>query len=176
MSKTVPSTDEPKKFSSQPRFRPFYTPAEALFLGVYGGKFFYHNDSRKGVPPEVFKGLPDSKYKLADYDPEQNYWPVDVPLKTRAHDIPLDIRQADRFGWFQWYTKYYYGMPTPNATPHRVNQWIAEIKSLWFYIENDVYNGPTNRYIDISWNVHVRQQLLQFCWDPTKKPTDYGVY
>jgi hypothetical protein len=163
-------------------FKPWYTPKEMLELGVYGGIFFSFEVHRVDLPDELFEGVPESKWKANEYTIGTNYFSVAVTLRNRGLTL-MDPRQRQRhFDWFLWYTRFYYGLEQEGyVNGFRTTQWKEEILTLFFYIEQGTYTPPnpnTNnytRYTDPSWKPTYKQYLLHFGWDPTRKPSDYGI-
>ncbi len=134
-------------------FRPHFTPAEMLALGVFEGK--YCNDCRDELPADWFKDA-----KVSDIaDPALNYFGV----KSRQ---PLSVwRQKgwiygpDPRGWFQWYCRYYLGRRLPDIDAKQIKRWKAFSRHAGQIRANcepgDVFCRPRQR-----------QALLQWAYDP----------
>ena len=134
-------------------FRPHFTPAEMLALGVFEGK--YCNDCRDELPADWFN---DAKVSDAA-DPALNYFAV----KSRQ---PLSVwRQKgwiygpDPRGWFQWYCRYYLGRRLPDIDAKQIKRWKAFSRHAGQIRANcepgDVFCRPRQR-----------QALLQWAYDP----------
>jgi len=176
MSATIPSTDPFLAMLSPRLFRPFYSPNDMLALGVYGGAFFGPNNAARILPdidPDLFRNINTSTWKSYTYDNTKNYFQVAGGREDRTYNMTIEQRQIHRFGWFEWYCKFYYGERSI-ADTGRITQWIKEINRHFYYIKNGVYNGEGNILTDLTFLPERRQKLLELGVDPTKDPYDYG--
>jgi hypothetical protein len=136
-----------------PDFRPHFTPAEMLALGVFEGK--YCNDCRGELPAEWFAGA-----RISDTpDPKLNHFGV----KSRQ---PLShwrekgwIIGPDPRGWFQWYCRYWLGRRLPEVDAVQIKRWKAFARHAGQIRANcdpgDIFCRPRQR-----------QALLQWAHDP----------
>jgi hypothetical protein len=151
-------------------FRPFYTPAAMLNLGIKGGQFGHANKSLAlGISDELtqlFKGT--QKWLMDDYDATRNYFNVVNRQSERSLGVGYIYKAKHPLGWFEWYCRFYYGETSP-ADIMRVSQWVVGINTAWFYIATD----PA-RLTDTDWQLLRRQQLLEWAVDPTLDPASYG--
>lgn len=145
-----------------------------LNLGVYGGSYFGRNlIILNDLPQSSFIGISPNKYKNWDYNQAINYFNV-TPFRTdRTFDMPSDLKQLHKLGWFEWYISFYYGLSTP-ADKDRMQQWLVQINTDWFYIKNSAYSGSGDRITDLTFLPQRRQRLLEFAADPTIDPSTYG--
>lgn len=136
-----------------PGFRPFYSPAEMLEMGVFEGK--YCNDCQDELPKSWFK-----KAKISDApDVNLNYFGI----KSRQ---PLSVWQEkgwiygpDPRGWFQWYCRYYLGRRLPEVDAIQIKRWRAFSRHVG-QIRANCEPG------DIFCRRRQRQGLLQWAYDP----------
>jgi len=164
---TIPTSGNALKFSNLPLFQPHYTPREILELGVFGGAYFFRLSSRKDIPPVLFEGLPRNKYSNDLADNSINYFQVDTYNRRRDYKIPFELKMRDPGGWFQWYSKFFYGRTDNNRDSYRLEQWIDELQTIMFYIKKTCQQQGkplTDLTVEPGW----RQQALQFGWDSTK--------
>jgi hypothetical protein len=133
-------------------FRPAYTPAQMLEMGVFEGK--YLNDCQDEFPAVWFESA-----RLSDTaDPEMNYFGV----KSRQ---PLShwrekgwIYGPDPRGWFQWYCRYYMGRRLPDIDAIQIKRWRAFARHAG-QVRANCHPG------DLFCRKRQRQALLQWAHD-----------
>jgi len=98
-------------------FKPRFSPAEMLRLGVFEGK--YLTDCALKFPAAWFEGAKLSQTS----DPDVNYFGV----KSRQ---PLGVGREkgwiygpDARGWFQWYCRYYQGRRLTEIDRIQIGRW-----------------------------------------------------
>jgi hypothetical protein len=158
-----------------PRFKPHFSPAEMLRLGVFEGK--YLNDCLTEFPAEWFiDAIVLDKLRPQGADPSINLFRV----KSR---LPLDIWQSkgwvphrgskaaqhaglsdpklnvDERGWFQWYCRYWMGRRIPELDDIQIKRWRAFARHSGGVKKNCRAGDLTCRPVQ-------RQALLQWAWDP----------
>lgn len=174
---TIPSSlTAPLKMGAAD-FKPWYTPKEMIELGVYGGIYFYQAAHKEGIPPEFFTSLPSAKWGKENYNSAINYFNVIALQRNRElQHVPAGYK-ARHAGWFHWYTQWSHGTASDTyINDFRIKQWKSEILTFSYYIENTTYSGGLTRYTDPAFLPEYKQHMLQFAWDPTRKPQDYGVH
>lgn len=167
MNTTIPSPNAPIVLENG--FTPFYTPKEILLMGAFGGSFFSMVSYKQGIPEKFFNEIPKSQWGMFAPRADVNYFKILVPIRARQQGIPNGLRMQDQQGWFQWYTKFYYGKRSP-ADAYRIAQWKDEVKTLFHYIKYGTGTGSNNKITDLTQFKDWRQHLLHFAWDPTIDP------
>lgn len=170
----------PLIFPNVPEFTPYYSPRDMLELGVFSGTIFNRISLTKGISPKLLLSLPWQRYSSNPSRPEINACYVDAPQRRRDFmDMPERIRQMDTGGWFQWYSKYFYGSRS-QADKYRIRQWQTEVLAVYFgYVK--ACNAVDSLYPVGTWTPGVDtqppeavrvwiQQLLQFAWPFNKNP------
>ncbi len=134
-------------------FRPFYSPAQMLEMGVFEGK--YCNDCVGEFPAAWFE-----KAKVSDKpDPGLNYFAVKSRQPLQVWREKGWIYGPDPRGWFQWYCRYYLGRRLPEVDPIQVKRWRAFARHAG-QIRANCEPG------DIFCRRRQRQALLQWSYDP----------
>ena len=134
-------------------FKPFYTPAQMLEMGVFEGK--YCNDCKNEFPISWFQNA-----KMSDTPQINiNYFKI----KSRQ---PLSfwrdkgwIYGPDPRGWFQWYCRYYLGRRLPEIDTLQIKRWRAFTRHAG-QIRSNCQPG------DIACRPRQRQALLQWSYNP----------
>eukprot|EP00601_Ochromonadales_sp_CCMP2298_P002282 CAMPEP_0173179246 /NCGR_PEP_ID=MMETSP1141-20130122/6004_1 /TAXON_ID=483371 /ORGANISM="non described non described, Strain CCMP2298" /LENGTH=324 /DNA_ID=CAMNT_0014101865 /DNA_START=64 /DNA_END=1038 /DNA_ORIENTATION=+ len=107
-------------FPDFPTFRPNLTPKEVLQMGSFGGTYFRtiqsgvthstHADAWREFPGDWFEGLNVKKrVSSASYDAAVNLYGVKCGGDLHMWESSGWITEADPFGWFQWYCRFYLG-------------------------------------------------------------------
>jgi hypothetical protein len=100
-------------------FRPTFTPAEMLSLGVFGGK--YMTDCRDEFPAEWF-----AEAKLsAKREPALNFFGVAAGQPLSVWRGKGWIHPHDPRGWFQWYCRYFLGRRLSGEDERQIRRWKA---------------------------------------------------
>jgi len=136
-----------------PDFRPRFSPAEMLALGVFEGK--YCNDCRDELPAEWFE-----RARIADRaDPALNRFGI-KSRQSLAHWREKGwIIGPDPRGWFQWYCRYWLGRRLPEVDPVQIRRWKGFARHAG-QIRAHCWPG------DLACRPRQRQALLQWAHDP----------
>lgn len=136
-----------------PDFKPFFTPAQMLGLGVFEGK--YLNDCREEFPETWFDGA-----KLSDTPDESlNLFGVKSRQPLSVWKQKGWIYGPDPRGWFQWYCRYYMGRRLPQIDSIQIGRWKGFARHAG-QIRANCYPG------DVFCRPRQRQALLQWSYDP----------
>ena len=165
-----------------PEFKPYLTPAEMLFMGVFEGK--YLNDCYREFPKEWFLWAaaagrvapnalkPDVVHNYFGVDSRQplsvwreNGW-VAAPGRRRVtgaaggRDILADkVLNPDERGWFQWYCRYWMGRRMPELDKVQIGRWRSFTRHV-----GAIRHGCKPR--DLACRRRERQALLQWAYNP----------
>lgn len=134
-------------------FRPAFTPAEMLALGVFEGK--YCNDCRDEFPASWY-----DRARLSDApDPAVNCFGVKSRQPLQVWRDKGWVIGPDPRGWFQWYCRYYLGRRLPEVDARQIARW----KSFARHAGQIRANCEPH---DLTCRPRQRQALLQWAYDP----------
>jgi len=102
-----------------PEFKPAFTPAQLLRMGVFGGK--YMTDCRDEFPQSWYER---AKLSPEGRDSSLNYFGVDASKSLAYWRDKGWIHPDDPRGWFQWYCRYYRGRRHPDDG-RQIGRWKA---------------------------------------------------
>lgn len=142
-----------------PDFKPAYTPAEMLELGVFEGK--YLNKHILELPKEWFiTALKNGKLSPGKPNIECNRFKIKSRMSLldwkKKGWIPIVKGDPDEFGWFEWYARYYLGRRIPNVDEKQIARWKA-FKRHYMQVKKNCTS--------ILCRPKQRQALLQWSYD-----------
>lgn len=154
-----------------PRFKPYYTPAEMLSIGVFEGK--YINDCLLEYPKTWFtnaikngKLCPEKadfrvnafgiKSRQSIFVWKEHNW---LPNETGGTILSDRKTNPDVRGWFEWYCRYYIGRRLPVIDDIQIKRWLAFKRHLAQVKKNC-------KSKDLSCRPKQRQALLQWAYNP----------
>jgi hypothetical protein len=139
-------------------FKPAFTPAQMLELGVFGMNYFANASETDflGLDPETEK-LAREQNRRPKYLAQMNYFGVKAGLDFAWWTAKGLIFEEDPLGWFHWYCRYYAGRRHPRdlhqiSRHQNFNRWLV--------------NGQNQRVNTGSVSPVVLQSLLHWSWDP----------
>jgi hypothetical protein len=143
-----------KNFDSE--FKPHFSPAEMLELGVFEGK--YLNDCHDEFPEEWFER---AKVSLDTPNIEYNYFKIQSrqPLSVWRQKSWIAPNDPDVRGWFQWYCRYYLGRRDQDLDIRQIKRWKSFARHQG-QIRKNCASG------NLNCRPRQRQALLQWSYDP----------
>lgn len=137
-------------------FKPHFSPAEMLELGVFEGK--YINDCYDEFPEEWFT---NAKVSINKPNIECNYFKIKSRQslsiwKQKLWIVPND---PDLRGWFQWYCRYYLGRRDFILDVRQIKRWKSFSRHAGQVRKNC---APGN----LNCRPKQRQALLQWSYNP----------
>jgi hypothetical protein len=136
-----------------PDFKPVYSPAQMLEMGVFEGR--YCNDCMDELPADWFAHARIS----AKPDVSLNYFGIKSRQPLAVWRQKGWIYGPDPRGWFQWYCRYYLGRRLPQIDAIQVKRWKAFARHAG-QIRANCHSG------DLFCRPRQRQGLLQWSYDP----------
>jgi hypothetical protein len=141
-------------------FKPYYTPQQMLVMGIFEGK--YINDCEEEFPKEWYAAAKKrNKLSQNKSDPLKNYFKIKSRLSLKEWVkrgwVPVNEKDKDVRGWFQWYCRYWIGRRMPDVDNIQIKRWKAFIRHYAQVKKNA--NG------DLKKRPKQRQALLQWSWN-----------
>jgi hypothetical protein len=125
-------------------FKPLLTPLQMLELGVFDGTYF--------------------KNDYSDFKEEVNVSSKNLFLEKASQPMSVWIENGwitpeDQLGWFQWYTRYYYGRRIQKLDEHQIKRWRS-------FTARHGAQVKKNGDCDLTQRTKQRQALLHWGCDP----------
>ena len=179
-------------FKDRPEFQPNLTPKEMFQAGAFGGT--YWRDIYSGVAKKNFSGahleFPKSWWKGLDADQmltnnkctvSLNKYGVRVGTSLEFWEKKGWIVKEDPYGWVQWYCRFYQGR-RGDDDERQIKRWEGLAgergrfrKWLVTLILADKKKGGSGKFNDVSVSPKIRQTLLHWGYELTKKDFDKEV-
>jgi hypothetical protein len=137
------------------KFKPEFSPAQILKMGVFGGR--YMRDCEKEYPKSWFK---EAKLSLGKPDYFLNYFGVRASQSLADWQKKGWIHPQDPRGWFQWYCRYYLGRRMEDDQ-RQIGRWRAMKRHVAQVKKNCQAGDRKCRPVQ-------RQVLLQWAYDSRK--------
>lgn len=173
-------------FSDHLEFRPNQTPREMFKKGIMSGCYFrpiyssitnknYKNQHLK-FPADWWTGIPENYINSEVCDITVNKYKVHSGTSLEYWEEHGWITKYDVYGWIKWYCNFYNGRRCPDDE-RQIKRWLA-------------FTGPNGRfrkrlinmikkkkttYNDFSVSPVIRQGLLHWAWELTKKDYEDGI-
>ena len=125
-------------------FKPFLTPLQMLELGVFDGTYFKNNYD------DFKEEVVISQSNLFQKEASQ---PMSVWIENGW------ITEEDPLGWFQWYTRYYYGRRIQKLDDWQIKRWKS-------FTARHSAQVMKNGDCDLTVRAKQRQALLHWGADP----------
>jgi hypothetical protein len=138
-----------------PDFKPELTPKEMLALGIFGGK--YMTDCVNEFPADWFE---NAKLCADRHDPKLNFFSVNASQPLSVWRKKGWIYHEDPRGWFQWYSRYFYGRRCADDD-RQIRRW----RSIRRHISQIKKNCPPNAF---DCRPRQRQAMLHWAYDSRK--------
>ena len=139
-----------------PRFKPELSPKKMLMMGVFGGR--YMRDCQAEFPVDWFQ---KAKFAKDKKDIQLNFFKVDASLSLSEWEKKGWIHPADPRGWFQWYSRYFYGRRIPEEDERQIKRWCGMKR----HVSALINSCPPMK---LDCRKRQRQALLHWAYDSTK--------
>jgi hypothetical protein len=141
-------------------FEPYYTPQQMLVMGVFEGK--YITDGEDEFPKEWYiTAKKKNKLSPDKADPTKNYFQIKSRLSLQEWRkrmwVPVNKKDKDTRGWFQWYCRYWIGRRIPEVDTIQIKRWKS--------VARHFAQVKKNARGDIKKRPKQRQALLQWSWN-----------
>ena len=167
-------------FTDYDDFRPNLTPAEVLNLGSFGGTYFrkiYSSITEKNYtaseaiaeyPSSWFENMSEKDIKTkvtsSTYNKSINTYDIKCGQSLDAWESSGWITEADPYGWFQWYCRFYLGRRCSDDERQIARgKGVFSNKGRW---RNNLINKVINQGI-INKNWSVKECIVDKTISPT---------
>jgi hypothetical protein len=167
-------------------FRPNLTPKEVIQNGSFGGTYFrpilsgitgkYYKDEWKEFPEHWFKNLDIEQYVTSIIIRSSiNKYKTKMGGNLDMWESSGWISNADPYGWFQWYCRFYLGRRTTDDE-RQIDRWLKTCGPKGRFritlIRSIIKDGK--KYDDFKIKPVIRQGMLHWGYELTKK--DFNDY
>jgi hypothetical protein len=173
-------------FKDFPDFRPNKTPREMFKDGVFGSTYWrpiyssitnknYKNQHLK-FPKIWWKSIPEDNLNSKDCDVSINKYKVKSGTSLEAWECSGWITKYDPYGWVQWYCNFYNGRRCPDDE-RQIKRWLSFAGPNGRFRKRliNMIKDKKTAFNDFSVSPVIRQGLLQWCYEITKKDYEIGI-
>lgn len=172
-------------FKNYPEFRPNKTPKEMFTEGIMDMTYFrpitvegkhYKNEHKKYT---FLKGIPEDKLSrcLDKADKSMNKYGVHVGTTLEFWLSKGWIKpEWNSYGWISWYCDFYNGRRCDDDQ-RQIKRWLGVTGPNGRFKKNLIrqINNKNSKYDDYSISPGIRQTLLHWGYELTKKDYENGV-
>lgn len=168
----------------QPIFKFFYDPVEMLKMGVFGGNFFFKGANRDRINTQMLDHVPFQNWGSPEYDSSKNFYGVTNLERVGNVGASILFKEPHKMHshWFLWYCQFFQGYSIEShISQFRILQQRNQLVVYSHVLETTTYTPPPgnpqnyNKYTDPGFLPIIKQAMLELAWDPTKKPSDFGI-
>ena len=150
------------EFDDYPDFTPDLTPKEVLEYWAFSWKYFWDIPGTDEYPEDFEKVVENASAWVDEWeDNSMNYFKIKAGQDLEDWEEKGWIRDQDPRGWFEWYTRFYFGRRSPDDE-RQIQRW-KNITRFLTQVQNvcDVW--------DHDCKTKLRQLLLQWSYDTVEK-------
>ena len=163
-------------------FAPNKAPIEIIKEGAFGGTYFrdiypsvnnkwYHNSWKEF---NFLKDIDPKLYSSNYYDANINKYGIKCGSSLQFWENKGWIREQDRYGWFQWYCRYYLGRRSKDDE-RQIKRWISIVNRFKSILVKMIENKNA-KYNDYSISRKIRQILLHWGYELVKSDCFYNNF
>ena len=170
-------------FTDYPEFKPNKTPKEMFEDGVFGGTYFRpihsritgKNHAKMHKKFTFLSKIPEDKLSRTceNADVSINKYGVKVGTSLEFWENSGWITKYDPYGWVLWYCNFYNGRRCPDDE-RQIKRWNGIAGPNGRFKKNlirQIYESK-KKWNDSSVSPKIRQTLLHWCYELTKKDYD----
>lgn len=150
------------ELDDHPDFLPDLTPREILEYGAFSWKYFWDIPGTNEYPEDFEKIVSDaSVWVKQSKDESMNYFNIEASQDLEDWQEKWWIKDQDPRGWFEWYTRFYFGRRSPDDE-RQIKRWRNMTRFL-----SQVKNNCN--VWDHDCKTKIRQLLLHWSYDTVEK-------